>query len=500
MKIFFKNTSSRRNAEKRVSDSLEGRDCLQNCPEDTKTWGAKLPVSKSLASSRCKRLEIARGREKLFGKSKYKANVFIKHHSKYEPSISVKDIVNEVLFFKKIVSVETKINENFSQNFSLREEEKLKALKSEADCSNATNSINKINILNNNSFKIENEINNLNIIKESPQIELDVLIDNQSLLNEIKNLEDKKSSSISNYENIDDKDCSSEAKEVNQLENSDDNVSLEHKKFKTDERSSDNNSFYSIERTRPIDLRNLKEPTRAELYESAKCLKNVILNHPNCIFSQILKKMFIAHQMSKNQNSSDDHFMKLLQELVKQYASSKDVAESTGSSNKETPLAKEKNIKDKLVQKFICAQPPVKKIVFAEMSTRRAISSYKEAKDVLINIFEFNFNEFSGVTLTPDKKSWAFMAEEDAVLKYCAKLPCTNAGDIRPWLDEEIQKRIPLITDICRKIASNPPKNKAIKTDAKFIMKLLNDGDWPQKNQFTVEEFRISRPSAATRL
>jgi hypothetical protein len=254
-------------------------------------------------------------------------------------------------------------------------------------------------------------------------------------------------------------------------------------------------SITSSEITSSIDTLT---PEHRALYDCAVIIMEIITKFPKSEFSYIFMKIFNTLKMKENMSNEKAllEMMKKMMAAMQPQTPSTKVEVTSSSTLVSYPKDKKK---DALVQKFTMLNKLPVRVVFAEMVTRRPITSFNEAKDVLAKVFEIPYSDFAGLTRLRDPCKFSFMIEEAALLKYGKDKPNIAAGSLRPWTKDEFENR-PIVTIICNKIAENPPRNKAIKESAKKLLNILRDNDYTQPDDFILDSFEHSRIFPAKKL
>jgi hypothetical protein len=472
MKKIFKNTRSWRDAEKCISDSSEELKSLQNCPEDLKKRGAKLLVSKTLPSPRWKN-HLG---HKMASPPKSIRNTDNCVSNKLKISKSDLDIVNEVLYFEKSEPSKNSPNENFS--FFL--EEKERSLASEKSVAPNETSIGSQKTPNSvldsdKSIEVLNEF-----IKNSKE---SIHIDNP-----LSSQERRETGNTNNDETA----ISSESRiPCDNIKKSPDNVRDTLLECECD----------NLSQQRPKKMKkdspeyntsapDILTPKHKILYECATVIMEILTKFPTAKFSVVFMKIFNALKMKDNSNN-EQALLEMMKKMMSALQAQTNHKSSDTDLNSSVPKPRDAK-KEALVQKFTSPNKPPVKVVFAEMMTLREINSYNEAKDVLAKVFEIPYKDFAGLTRMPESNKFSFMIEEAALIRYGKERPNQSAGSIRPWSKEEFENR-PLTTIICNKIAENPPRNKAIKEDAKKLLKTLKGNDYGNPENFTLDMFIYGR-------
>ena len=473
MKIFSKPRRSRRNVEKHVSDSSKEHNSNQNCPEDTLKARAKLRVSKFNSSSRWKYL------------ARELRSVIIPSTPKRPNHLEQRDVSNlkhqqdylvnfrKNYSFKTLSLSETKNNENFSQILLSSLEE------------NKETSVNEVMDLKV-QFRQEN-ISGTGVYKVDQYEDLKQRCD---IIKEV--FSDRENTTLKQTDNsLKIQNLPTVNEQVDITKRSGDALTGVSKQLKVDEESSEN-SFSIEECNRSCDL------TNAELFDAATAIKDLILNHPNNSFSILFRKIFNSVIISKKE-LGEQNLKQMLEALTKELASSTTTLKTV---EKLAPLASSKAVKKKaqILKKFVCSDKPAKKCIFAEVSTGKTISGYREAKDVLAAVFELEPSEFAGVSRSADQKSYSFLVDEEALFRYAKTRPNCQAGLIRPWTEVQLRNRISLATTICNKIVEHNFKSKNLKREAHRSLKTLISGNWPEVDCFTMEQVTIDRLFPARKL
>ena len=500
MKNFSIQQRSRRNDEKRVSDSSEEQKSLQNYPEDLMKRGAELLVSKTLPSERWK---------------SFYSSLRAKHHkskckdiktsqNKLKPVITDLEVVNEVLFFDKRISQDSKYNKKNFQNSLEKEKEISSKMEHELEKTPANRIRNDPTEHHSvKQIKSVNPINNLNKFIQEKK-----LLSNNIRRPDCRETDKKSSNVLPNKEGnivsiIEVKTKLPETQEAESTIKEDINLKKGAEYISDQEDHNDvTESSKELKKVKTVDPGLVEEynsskdpveelsPEHRAIYEAAVTITDLITNKPKSLFSRIFKKIFNMLHM-KEQKTSEELMMEPLKKLAQTIASEKEAPEVVPNKTTQMRMPMHPR-KEALLAKFTSQPKPQKKIVVAEMTTNIAINSYKEAKEVLATIFEVPYNDFAGITRMPDPKKHSFLIEEAALLKYSSKLPNPSAGHVRPWNINDLSKGRSILTIICNKIAENSPRNKGIKNDARCLLKILNDGDYPP-DCFIMEQNMIDR-------
>ncbi len=122
--------------------------------------------------------------------------------------------------------------------------------------------------------------------------------------------------------------------------------------------------------------------------------------------------------------------------------------------------------------------------------------SFKDQKDVLINIFGLKPKEFSGLIRNPNKGTVSFLVTETGLLRYLKTQPHPEAGRLFPWTQADIVKQAIVVATICAKIEAHEPQNRVFKKAASYLLSALTQDDLPYvAGDFVLSDINCVRKS-----
>ena len=211
---------------------------------------------------------------------------------------------------------------------------------------------------------------------------------------------------------------------------------------------------------------------------------NQIVSSQNSL-NKDFKKVF---SMAKDSKKFED-LGKLLYDLVQKEV--KPVKQA-----KVTPVAKKPAKPEVSRLVGLCTgQEKVKhNYVLADLVTPSHLASFKDVKNVLIHLMGLKPFEFSGVTRNLQKQ-YSFLVRSDAMARYLANMPHSEAARLVPWSMEDLQARVSIGTLISSNILSSNPSDKGLKKAASLLSMLLQNNDALCASEFIFK----GNPSPQTR-
>lgn len=125
--------------------------------------------------------------------------------------------------------------------------------------------------------------------------------------------------------------------------------------------------------------------------------------------------------------------------------------------------------------------PKEQRVILTDLQVSNKLNnmSYKDQKDVLINVFGLKPKDFSGITRNPNKGTISFLILEESFLKYSKAPPHFEAGRIIPWVSKDLATQAAVVATICAKIEAHEPHNRVFKKAARYLLSALTQDDLP---------------------
>ena len=119
----------------------------------------------------------------------------------------------------------------------------------------------------------------------------------------------------------------------------------------------------------------------------------------------------------------------------------------------------------------------VQDFCIAELDTPGVIGSYKDAKNIIIHVFNVKPFEFAGLSRAQNERKFSFLISNEALRKCLSNNPHPEAGRLVPWSSQDLEQRHILATIIASQIVNNGSPNKGLKNAAKHLLQLLSSHD-----------------------
>ena len=473
MKKFFKNGDKRGNVKKHISGSSGGLKTHCESLEDYTALATQANQSKSNQTNclnKHKYVLSSKLKKSSCFSNKSLNKGYKKRFNKLNKSNTAFDVVNEVLNFKNIkISASSQEVKNFSNR------SKGEVTQNNEDMANKSLVIYKPT----------------DIQKKLETIEIN------SIFNENKNSQDVLSESSVN-------------KTLNLMNQSFEQDSILNKNF-----LAENNNFFEKEnfcgadnglngnfknKREKFSLENLRM-IKKEMFKS-KSFKNISLNNEDDdkILKIILKEINLISKkiieilksiskyisikkilliMTKNSNELGKIIMKSIEDALKN---------KTGKTNNK-PVAKPEI--SRLIESCKGEPSSHKGFILAYLNIRGELNSFKEAKNVIIHVFNMKPYDFGGLTRNLFNKKFSFLIDYDAFVEYQKTRPNHEAGSITPWNKNELIIHLPSATLISSNVSSNS-SNKELKRAAMHLLKLLSNNDVESASNFVIEGHLVS--------
>lgn len=215
-----------------------------------------------------------------------------------------------------------------------------------------------------------------------------------------------------------------------------------------------------------------QEVSDTELFES-------VITATHKVVDKILKNFKIKNlnldtvKMS-NENNGKKNFESLGKLLFNLVQSEMREAKAPKEEGKQVAKKKPANF-SKLLEKCTGAvAKPEPKFILADLNVNGHIDSFKEAKNIIIHIFNVKPYDFSGLTRNHNMKNFSFLIASEAFKKYHnLERPHPEAGCIAAWSMQDLQMQVSTATLISSSCMSNS-SNRNLKKASRDLMELLN--------------------------
>lgn len=241
---------------------------------------------------------------------------------------------------------------------------------------------------------------------------------------------------------------------------------------------------------------NLAKPTSdcretGEELKGEKLLEKTVDNQPNEIKNRVDSIMIkiieifdlkINYKKATDPNGMPNEREKKLLEIsskIQELLEEKDRISNPKISNNDHSTKEPKKAQSLLARLTGNKEPANDKLVMAELKTSTKLSniSYKDQKDILVQLAGLRPRDFAGLTYNAGRDSISFLVSDKALSKYLSSPPHLNVMKINPWSPKDVHESINIFLTVCVKVVQYPPANKAFKKAASAYIKAIQDND-----------------------
>lgn len=126
----------------------------------------------------------------------------------------------------------------------------------------------------------------------------------------------------------------------------------------------------------------------------------------------------------------------------------------------------------------VVKKPLVNSCTLVDLITRGPIKAYKDAKDIVVQVFGIKPFEFGGLTRNIGGRL-SFLITNKALSEYLSRQPYPEAGKIQPWSmsDLDVSGRSRVAMGISSQVTNGNHSNKALKKGAECLLNTLTTGE-----------------------
>ena len=108
-----------------------------------------------------------------------------------------------------------------------------------------------------------------------------------------------------------------------------------------------------------------------------------------------------------------------------------------------------------------------------DLQTKVGLSSYKDMKNVIVQVFKIKPFEFSGVCRNQSNGTVSFLISTKAFELFLKNKPHPEAGTIVPWNVQQMLSNRHIAHNICAQVLSLPSRNSNFKKEAQSLQNWL---------------------------